>query len=557
MTIRIRGLRLSLDYNEQDLLQAAALRIKIQSSQIVECKLVKRAVDARRNKVQFTCTVDIAVEDEVKLDQQLWVSPEISRIEKKEIYHPIPGYNNLPYSPLIIGAGPAGLFCGLYLAQHGYQPIIIEQGQDMDRRVETVEKFWQEGVLNPYSNTQFGEGGAGTFSDGKLTTRIGDERISYVLDTFIKHGADEQIKYEKKPHVGTDIIREIIRNIRQEILDLGGEVYFDSRMTDVSVNKRLIKSILINNSSEIPCAVLVLAVGNSAREVYKLLHAKDIELVPKAFALGVRVEHSQAMIDQIQYGDYAGHPRLGAADYHLTYQDRASGRALYTFCMCPGGSVIAASSEPGGVVTNGMSYLARDTGIANSALVVTVKPEDWNEEVLGGIMLQDRIEKKAFEMGGRDYKAPAQRLIDFMKKKGSQQLHDSYTTYLPGVKPANLWEVLPSEISAVLWRGIKYWENKMPGFIDHRAVLTGVETRTSTPVRMIRNEEGCSLSIDNLYPCGEGAGYAGGIMSSAVDGIKTAEKIISHYQVAQEKVEICDEEALNARKISCNNRGFI
>ncbi len=549
MSIRIRGLRLPLDYIEPDLLQTAAARLKIQPEKVIECQLVKRSVDARRNKVHFTCTVDITVEDEGQLDKELWASAEITKNDKVKPYQPIPGHNHLPYSPLIIGAGPAGLFCGLYLAQHGYQPIIIEQGQHMERRVETVETFWQKGVLNPYCNTQFGEGGAGTFSDGKLTTRIGDERISYVLDTFIKHGADEEIKYVKKPHVGTDSIRKVIRNIRQEILDLGGELYFDCRMTDINVNHRLIKSIIINNSSEIPCAVLVLAVGNSAREVYKLLHAREIELVPKAFAMGVRVEHPQALIDRIQYGDYAGHPRLGAADYHLTYQDRLSGRAVYTFCMCPGGSVIAAASEPGGVVTNGMSYLARDTGIANSALVVTVKPADWNEEVLGGIMLQDRLEKRAFEIGGRDYKAPAQRLIDFMAKRGSQELHNTCTTYQPGVKPANLWEVLPPEIGAVLWRGIKYWENKMPGFADAGAVLTGVETRTSTPVRITRNEKGCSLSIDNLYPCGEGAGYAGGIMSSAVDGLKTAEQIISNYMIPQEKVELCDNQAFNIREL--------
>ncbi len=557
MTIRIRGLRLPLDYTESDLLESAAARLKIQAEEVVECQLVKRAVDARRNKVHFTCTVDVIVEDEGRLNQQLWASPEITKIINKEPCQPIPGHNDLPYSPLIIGAGPAGLFCGLYLAQHGYQPVIIEQGQEMERRVETVERFWQQGVLNSYCNTQFGEGGAGTFSDGKLTTRIGDERISYVLDTFIKHGADEEIKYVKKPHVGTDVIRKIIRNIRQEILDLGGELYFDSRMTDINVNKRLIKSIIINNGSEIPCAVLVLAVGNSAREVYQLLHARDIELVPKAFAIGVRVEHPQALIDQMQYGDYAGHPRLGPADYHLTYQDRTSGRALYTFCMCPGGSVIAAASEPGGVVTNGMSCLARDTGIANSALVVTVKPADWNEEVLGGIMLQDRLEKRAFDIGGRDYKAPAQGLADFMAKRGSKELYSTCTTYQPGVKPSNLWEVLPPEIASVLWRGIKYWENRMPGFVDSRAVLTGVETRTSTPVRIIRNEQGRSLSIDNLYPCGEGAGYAGGIMSSAVDGLKTAEQIISNYRVPNEKAEIFDEQAFNIRDYSGKNRGLI
>lgn len=530
MKLRVRELRLTLENEEAELKILAAKKLGIAVTDIRSWSLVKKAVDARRRNVYFTCTIDLELASQVIIPADLLQSPEISVLEEKK---PVPlqaGHGKLELSPLIVGSGPAGLFCALLLARRGYKPIVVEQGQDMDKRVTTVEEFWSGGPLNEYSNTQFGEGGAGTFSDGKLTTRIGDERVDYVLKTFVEFGAAPEILYLKKPHVGTDVIRQVVKKIRQEIIRLGGEFYFGARMTDINVNHQSIKSIIINNEQEIPCSVLVLAVGNSARDVYRLLNNQGISIIPKSFAIGLRVEHPQEIIDKIQYGDYAGHPRLPVADYHLTYQDRNTGRSLYTFCMCPGGKVIAASSSPGEVVTNGMSYYKRDSGIANSAIVVTVSPSDWDNEALGGMTMQQDLEQRAFAMGGNNYAAPAQYLKDFLQYQPSQTMEASLASYTPGVKASNLWQLLPQEIAEVMRRGLLVWGRKAPGFICDEAVLTGVETRTSAPLRIERDQSLCSVTVDGLFPCGEGAGYAGGIVSAAVDGLKVAEIIISSYQ---------------------------
>lgn len=530
MKLRVRELRLALDQEETELKNLAAQKLGIKAADIRSLNLVKKAIDARRKTVYFTCTVDLELADQATVKEELLASPECSVLEEKPTLVLATGEGKLDASPIIVGAGPAGLFCALLLARHGYKPVVIEQGQDMDQRVAAVEGFWTGKPLQEYSNAQFGEGGAGTFSDGKLTTRIGDERVDYVLKTFVEFGAAPEILYMKKPHVGTDVIRLVVKKMRQEIIRLGGEFYFSTRLTDINVNHQSIKSIIINNQQEVPCSLLVLAVGNSAREVYRLLHNKGIRMIAKSFAVGVRVEHPQALIDKIQYGDFAGHPRLPAADYHLTYQDRYADRSLYTFCMCPGGRVIAASSGPGEVVTNGMSYFKRDSGIANSALVVTVSPADWDHEALGGIQLQQDLEQRAFEMGGGDYSAPAQYLKDFLQYQTSQTMEGSLASYAPGVKASNLWQLLPQEIAEVMRRGLLVWGRKAPGFVCDEAVLTGVETRTSAPLRIERDRSFCSVSMNGLYPCGEGAGYAGGIVSAAVDGLKVAETIISGYQ---------------------------
>lgn len=549
MKIRVRNIKLPLDHKNRDIYKASAKRLSISEDDIVHLKLVKKSVDARRKEVYFNYVADLELRDGLQIPDEMIKPPEISQVGEKPGRRPVPGSAVLTSSPVIVGAGPAGLFCALYLAQNGYKPVVVEQGQDMDSRVKTVTRFWKEGVLNTRSNAQFGEGGAGTFSDGKLTTRIGDKRVEYVLRTFVRHGAGEEILYLKKPHIGTDAIREIVKKIRQDIISLGGEFYFDAEMTGININNECIKSIIINNRFETACSVLVLAVGNSARGVYRMLAKEGVSLVPKPFALGVRVEHPQELIDKIQYGDYAGHPRLGAADYHLTYQDRYTGRSLYTFCMCPGGYVIGSSSEEGQVVTNGMSYSKRDNNVANSAVVVTVTPKDWDNRDLGGVELQQELERKAFKIGGGNYRAPAQFLTDFLNKRASHTLEGSLATYKPGVTPSNLWELLPREICEVMVRGIKKWDSKMKGFINERAVLTGVETRTSAPLRIKRKEDLTSLNVHNMYPCGEGAGYAGGIVSSAVDGIKVAEKIIERYKRPANKVEICDESVIDARDL--------
>lgn len=549
MTYRISGLKLPLEYQNSDLAIAAARRLKVKPSDIEHLRLVRRAVDARQDEVLFNITIDIEIRSGTRLPRNVSSDRRITIPPPEKRLQPESGIQPLGQSPIIVGAGPAGLFCALLLARYGYQPIVLEQGQDIVRRVQTVQRFWREGILDPRSNTQFGEGGAGTFSDGKLTTRIGDARVGYVLDTFIEHGAPESIRYEKRPHVGTDRIREVIISMRNEILALGGEIYYSARLTEITVNNMSLESIVINHHLNLASPVVVLAIGHSARETYRMLYHQGIHMTPKATAMGVRIEHPQPFIDQAQYGRYAGHPSLGPADYHLTYQDPVQGRGVYTFCMCPGGYVIAAASSPGQVVTNGMSYQKRDSGTANAALIVTVTPNEWNGTTLGGLDLQEKLEKQAFVIGGGNYQAPAQRVEDFLHCRASNSLEGSLSTYRPGVTPANLWQLLPRDWCAMIKAGILNWDQKLKGFGHSAAVLTGIETRTSAPVRLVRDQTMRSVSCSNLYPCGEGAGYAGGIVSSAVDGLKTAEGIIQYYARPDRKLVINTPDVVSARDL--------
>lgn len=543
MKIKIKNIKMPLNYRPEDLPAAAAKILKLPPKKLGEVWLIREAVDARRQEVYFNITVGVSLEKGVLVREH----PQVVPWEEPLQWYPVPGASRLASSPIIVGAGPAGLFAALLLARHGYRPIVIEQGQDIDRRVGRVNRFWRDGILDERSNTQFGEGGAGTFSDGKLTTRSGDRRVGQVLEVFISHGASASIRYEKKPHVGTDGIRKVVKGIRQEILDLGGDIYFGAQLTDIIINNTEIESIVINHELQVSCSVLILAVGNSARKTYRLLQQRGVSIIPKSFAIGLRAEHPQAWVDAIQYGAMAGHPRLGAADYHLTYQDEHNQRGVYTFCMCPGGYVVASASEPEQVVTNGMSYRGRDSGIANSALVVTVNPSDWDHTVLGGMVMQEDLENQAYRLGNGGYRAPAQMMTDFIAGQASQSLQGSVATYQPGLTPSNLWHLLPHSWCASLVRAVSSWNRRMPGFIHPEAVLTAVETRTSAPLRISRDAAMHSVNIDNLYPIGEGAGYAGGIISSAVDGIKAAESIIGYYQCPEQAMALQHQSLSSAR----------
>lgn len=551
MKLRVRNLKVELDHQDRDILSAVNQRLGLKSNDILTWKKVKKSIDARRSKIYFNYSVEIDLNENDKILKKL-EKPDLDILfmEEKESDSLESGTKILNTPPVIVGTGPAGLFTGLLLARHNYRPILIEQGEDIDNRVNSVESFWKLGVLNPRSNTQFGEGGAGSFSDGKLTTRIGDHRIDYVLQCFVKAGANEEILYEKKPHLGTDLIRSIVKRIREEIISLGGQVYFNAKLSDIEIHQGALKSIIINKQTKIDCSVLILALGNSARDTFRLLDNRLVPISSKAFALGVRIEHPQEKVDRAQYGEYAGHPKLGAADYQLSYQDRESKRSFYSFCMCPGGYVIAASSDKEQVVTNGMSYSARDSGIANSALVVSVSPADWDNEKLGGIKLQESLEKKAFQMGQGKYFAPVQNVSDFLEKTASHSIDKKRVSYKPGVVGVNLWELFPQDIAETMRRGITAFSQKMNFFEDSKAVLTAVETRTSSPVRIDRNSDSSSTGVEGLYPCGEGAGYAGGIMSAAVDGLKTAESIIRKYKKPESIIEVKDSEAVDARRLS-------
>jgi hypothetical protein len=545
MRKKIKNVRLPLDYQEEDMRAAAARILKLSADEFGEISVIREAVDARRNSVHFNVTLSIELSEDALIKN----NPQVASLEEPAPWNPVSGESALPTPPIIVGSGPAGLFAALLLARYGYRPILIEQGEDVDRRVSKVNRFWREGVLDARSNTQFGEGGAGTFSDGKLTTRSGDRRVGQVLEVFVSHGASPAIRYKKKPHVGTDGIRKVVKGIRQEILDAGGEIYFNAQLTDMIINNAHLESIIINNCLKVACSLVVLAVGNSARKTYRLLQANGVSIAPKSFAIGLRTEHPQAWADLTQYGDYAGHPRLGAADYHLTFQDEHNHRGVYTFCMCPGGLVVASSSEPGQVVTNGMSYSNRDSGIANSALVVTVNPADWEYSALGGIELQEQLERRAYQMGQGGYKAPAQMMTDFIARQPGSSLQESIATYRPGVTPCDLWQLLPHSWCSSLVRAMSCWNKRMPGFVHPQAVLTAAETRTSAPVRILRTAAMHSVNVDNLYPIGEGAGYAGGIISSAVDGLKAAETIIGGYKPPGQALHLEHESLYPARRL--------
>lgn len=527
--IRISDINLPLDYND-DILKAAVCRITgCKPTEISEIRLVKRSVDARKkDNVHFTASVEVKASSEGKILRKL---PKNKADIANHDDYSVPNGRNLNKRPVIVGFGPAGMFSALILARSGMKPVVLERGLDCDSRIKAIEKFHNDRILDTNCNVQFGEGGAGTFSDGKLTTGIKDIRIRYVFKTLVEFGAPEEILYLAKPHIGTDLLRKVIKNIRKEIINLGGDVIFDARFTDYGItNGRISSAIYEKNgvNQEIETDNIILAIGHSARDTFEMLHCKSIDMSQKSFAMGVRIEHLQSEVNKSLYGKFHNHPALSAADYKYVVH-LPNGRSLYTFCMCPGGYVVASASEDNSVVTNGMSLFARDGLNANSALLVNTNPSDFGSDyVLAGMELQRKIEKAAFIAGGSNYDAPVSLTSDFLKGVRSTAFGNVKPTYRPGVKFARPEEYLPDFISNTLREGIPLIAHKADFFKAEDAIITGAETRSSSPVRINRNDKLMSLSVKGLYPCGEGAGYAGGIVSAAVDGLKCGEAVIEN-----------------------------
>lgn len=527
--VRVTGIKLSLDEDEAALVVKIAKKLKIRESDILDYKIFRQSVDARKSRmIFFVYTVDVELKDGQPVlnrvnDRDVTATPDMaySFVET--------GRETLKHRPVVVGTGPAGLFAGLLLAQMGYRPLLLERGADVDARTEAVRTFWATGRLDRDCNVQFGEGGAGTFSDGKLTTLIKDKRCRKIINELVLAGAPQEIAYSYKPHVGTDILKTVVKNIRKKILELGGEVRFNSRLTDIIVEKDSLQGVIINQDEKIATQALVLAIGHSARDTFTMLYQRGLLMTSKAFSIGVRIEHPQRVIDRAQYKDFAGHARLGPAEYKLAYHG-PGGRSAYTFCMCPGGVVVAAASEDGCVVTNGMSEYARAEKNANSALLVGVGPSDFgSEHPLAGVEFQRKWESKAFQLGGGNFGAPVQLVGDLLADRPSLKLGGVQQSYTGPVVPADMKECLPDYVVDTLKEAIIDFDRKLEGFALPDAVLTGVETRSSSPVRLQRNESCCS-SIGGLYPAGEGAGYAGGIVSAAVDGMRVAEHIAMKYK---------------------------
>jgi hypothetical protein len=535
--IRLTELRLPLEHTPEELTAAVLQRLGLKPAELLEMRIHKRSPDARKkHSLQFVYSLDLEVADEavvlVRFKDDSHVKPTPDMAYKFVAQAPA----NLPlrpaHRPVIVGFGPAGIFAALILAQSGFRPLVLERGKKVRERTKDTWDLWRKHELHPESNVQFGEGGAGTFSDGKLYSQIKDPRhlSRKVLAEFVKAGAPEEILYVSKPHIGTFRLVSMVEKMRTEIEALGGEIRFEARVADLRIEAGRVRGVVLANGEEIRADHVVLALGHSARDTFEMLHRHGVFMEAKAFAVGLRIEHPQTLIDQARFGSQAGNPLLGAADYKLVHHAQ-NGRAAYSFCMCPGGQVVAATSEPGCVVTNGMSQYSRAERNANAGIVVNVSPADFGAHEqsgpLAGIAFQRQWERRAFELGGGTYDAPGQRVGDFLAGRPSEHLGAVVPSYQPGVKPTDLATALPDYVIAAIREALPAFDRQIRGFAMDDAVLTGVETRTSSPLRITRGADCQSLNVKGLYPAGEGAGYAGGILSAGVDGIEVAEAVSS------------------------------
>ena len=528
--LRLTNLRMPLDYTEASLRHTLIQKLSISGGDLLSADVVRRSVDARdKSDVHFVLSVDLKLKNENTIRRRNKNLSAVSRV----VSDPLPAAHfNRP--PLIVGAGPSGLFAALTLARAGGSPVLVERGKPVEQRSLDVDRMRTEGILNPESNVQFGEGGAGAFSDGKLTCGIKSPWIRDVLETFVAHGAPESILIDQKPHIGTDLLRGVVSSIRREICRLGGTVLFETRLEELIIRNGQVCGAILSKGGqqhEFLTDTILLCIGHSARDTVQQLFNQGVRMTRKPFAMGIRIEHPREMIDRSQYGRYAGHPALGAASYKLVCHTPDE-RGVYTFCMCPGGFVIPAASQPDGVVVNGMSLHARDAANSNAALLVGVRPDDFGDDhPLSGFLLQRQIEKAAYSAAGGGYRAPAQRVEDFLAARESRSFGNVVPSYQPGVSPVDLHAVFPAFITDNLKTGLRAMNAQLPGFAMPDAVLTGPETRSSSPVRMLRVSCGEAEDLSGLFPVGEGAGYAGGIVSSAVDGITAARRSLDRARL--------------------------